>query len=43
MTREDRDIQRKLKVLHHPEKTGHVAKTCLVYKGSYNEAYCRSR
>jgi transposase InsO family protein len=28
MTKEDRDIQRKLKVLRHAEKTGHVAKTC---------------
>ena len=28
MTKEDRDIQRKLKVLRHAEKTGHVANTC---------------
>jgi len=28
MTKEDRDIQRKLKVLRHAEKTGHVARTC---------------
>ena len=28
MTKEDRDIQRKLKVLRHAEKTGDVAKTC---------------
>lgn len=28
MTKEERDIQRKLKVLRHAEKTGHVAKTC---------------
>jgi transposase len=28
MTKEDRDIQGKLKVLRHAEKTGHVARTC---------------
>ena len=28
MTKEDRDIKRKLKVLRHAEKTGHVARTC---------------
>ena len=28
MTKEERDIQCKLKVLLHAEKTGHVAKTC---------------
>lgn len=28
MTEEDRDIQRKLKVLRHAEKTGDVARTC---------------
>ena len=28
LTKEDRDIQRKLKVLRHAQKTGHVAKTC---------------
>ena len=28
MPKEDRDIQRKLKVLRHAEKTGDVAKTC---------------
>ncbi len=28
MTKEDRDIHRKLKVLRHAEKTGHVARTC---------------
>ncbi len=28
MTKEDRDIQRKLKVLRHAEKTGDVAKNC---------------
>jgi hypothetical protein len=28
MTKDERDIQRKLKALHHSEKTGHVAKTC---------------
>lgn len=28
MTKEDRDIQRKLKVLRHAEMTGHVARTC---------------
>jgi transposase len=28
MTKEDRDIQRKFKVLRHVEKTGHVARTC---------------
>ena len=28
MTKEDRDIQRKLKVLRHAENTGHVARTC---------------
>ncbi len=27
MTKEERDIQRKLKVLCHAEKTGHVART----------------
>lgn len=31
MTKEDRDIQRKLKVLRHAEKTGDVAKTCRYY------------
>lgn len=28
MTKEEPDIQRKLKVLRHAEKTGHVARTC---------------
>ncbi len=28
MTKEDRDIHRKLKVLRHAEKIGDVAKTC---------------
>jgi transposase-like protein len=28
MTKEERDVQRKLKVLRHAEKTGHVARTC---------------
>jgi hypothetical protein len=28
MTKEDRDIQRKLKVLRHAEKIGDVGKTC---------------
>ena len=28
MTKEDRDIHRKLKALRHAEKTGHVARTC---------------
>ena len=28
MTKEERDIQRKLKVLLHAEKIGHVARTC---------------
>jgi hypothetical protein len=28
MTKEDCDIQRKLKVLRHAEKTGRVARTC---------------
>ena len=28
MTKEDRDIQRKLKVLRHAEKIGDVARTC---------------
>ncbi len=28
MTREEHDIQRKLKVLRHAEKTGQVARTC---------------
>ncbi len=28
MTREERDIQRKLKGLRHAEKMGHVARTC---------------
>ncbi len=28
MTKEDRDIQRKLEVLRHAEKTGHVDRTC---------------
>ena len=28
MTKEDRDIQRKLKVLRHAQKIGGVAKTC---------------
>ncbi len=28
MTKEERDIQRKLKVLRHAEKTGDVGKTC---------------
>lgn len=28
MTKEERDIQRKLKVLRHAEKSGHVARTC---------------
>jgi len=28
MTKEDHDIPRKLKVLRHAEKTGHVTKTC---------------
>jgi hypothetical protein len=28
MTKEERDIQRKLKVLRHAERTGHVARTC---------------
>ena len=28
MTKEDRDLQRKLKVLRHAEKTDHVARTC---------------
>lgn len=28
MTKEDRDIQRKLKVLRHAAQAGHVAKTC---------------
>jgi hypothetical protein len=27
MTKEERDIQRKLKVLRHAEKTGHVARS----------------
>ena len=26
MTKDERDIQRRLKVLHHAEKSGHVAK-----------------
>lgn len=30
MTSENRDIQRKLKVLRHAKKTGHVAMTCRV-------------
>jgi hypothetical protein len=28
MTKEDRDTHRKLKVLRHAEKIGHVARTC---------------
>jgi Helix-turn-helix domain len=28
MTKEDRNIQRKLKVLRHADMTGHVARTC---------------
>ena len=28
ITKDERDIQRKLKVLHHAEKSGHMAKTC---------------
>ena len=28
MTKEERDVQRKLKVLRHAEKTGQVARTC---------------
>ena len=28
MNKEDRDIQRKLKVLRHAEKTDHLARTC---------------
>lgn len=28
VTKEERDIQRKLKVLRHAEKTGHIARTC---------------
>lgn len=39
MTREERDIQRKFKVLRHAEKTGHVAKTCRYFgvgRSSFN-------
>ena len=28
MTKEERDVQRRLRLLHHAEKTGHVTKTC---------------
>lgn len=44
MTKEDHDIQRKLKVLRHAEKTGHVAKTCRYFgvgRSSFVSGACR--
>jgi hypothetical protein len=41
MTREDRDIQRKLKVLRHAEKTGHVARTCRYFGVGLSSFYRR--
>ena len=28
MTKDQREIQRKLRILRHAEETGHIAKTC---------------
>jgi transposase len=39
MTKEDRDIQRKLKVLRHAEKTGHVARTCRYFGVGRSSVY----
>jgi hypothetical protein len=40
MTKEERDIQRKLKVLRHAEKIGDVGKTCR-YFGVGRSSFCR--
>ena len=40
MTSQERDIQRKLKVLRHAEQAGHVAKTCR-YFSIGRASFCR--
>ena len=46
MTRDQREIQRKLRILRHAEETGHIAKTCRYFgigRSSFyrwRQAYC---
>jgi len=39
MTKEEREIQRKLRVLPHAEKSGHVAKTCRYFGAGRSNFY----